>query len=227
MSKNLQSNSIDATQKDLDEKKSYSKLQWFIFVIIIPFLFSIAVILVVLTISGLNVFDMADKYSNKIPLVSKMVDSSTSEIEIEETVVNLKATIEDQKIEIDKLQADVETKQKELTASQQRIEEMTSEIQLLKESKKNISIKLEEVAALYETMSSKKAAAILSEMPTIEVLDILVNMNNESRAAVLEKMDPVKAAELTVLIKNETENTDNEQKELATTKTTGNLDTPN
>ena len=48
------------------EEKSYSKLQWFIVVIIIPSIFALAVALIVATVAGVNVIDKAKEYSEKI-----------------------------------------------------------------------------------------------------------------------------------------------------------------
>lgn len=191
---------------NLEETKSetkYNKLQWFFFVIVIPLLFAIAIALVVMTIAGLNVFDMVEEYGEKIPGIATLLDKkevSTSKDEVE-TVFSLRATIEDQKDEIANLQGEIDSKQTEIVASQEEIEKLTNEIKILQEKEKQATIKLEELAKVYETMSSKKSSAILAAMANEDALDIISTMNNTARAAVLEKMEPTKAAELTVLLK--------------------------
>lgn len=190
-----------ADEQILNEEKNNSKFQWFLFVIVIPLFFSIAIALVVMTISGINVFDLAQKYSGKIPVVSSIISNDKDREEASDSVFSLKATIEDQKAEIAKLQGEIESKQNDLIASQKEIDNLINEIKALEAKEKEATIKLEELAKVYETMSAKKSAAILSEMANKDTIEILVKMNNETRAAVLEKMEPKKAAELTVLLK--------------------------
>lgn len=190
---------------ELDEEKGdtkYNKFQWFLFVIIIPFLFAIAIALVVMTIAGINVFEMVDEYSHKVSKVTSLIKNEEVSSDDAETVFTLRATIEDQKTEIANLQGEIDSKQTEIVASQEEIEKLTNEIKILQEKEKQATIKLEELAKVYETMSSKKSSAILAAMANEDALDIISTMNNTARAAVLEKMEPVKAAELTVLLKS-------------------------
>lgn len=209
--KNKQQNTKNGLQK-LDNGKNSSKFQWFFFVIVIPFLFAIVIALVVMTIAGLNVFDLANQYRDKIPGVSSVIDKDVETEDSDESLFTLKATIEDQKAEITKLQNELENKQMEIDESKIKIENLNKELTLLQEKEKEITIKLEELAKVYEAMSSKNAASIFSEMDVEETLDIIGKMNNDSRAAILEKMEPTKAAELTVLLKGDENqpNTDNQ-----------------
>lgn len=213
----ITNNITDTSLEQIEDEKKYSKLQWFFFVIVIPLLFAIAIALVVMTIAGINVFDLAHKYGEKLPVISSIIADDEKVNETTENVFTLKATIEDQKVEIAKLQADIENKENERKISQEEIENLQKQLEALQAQEKEATIKLEELAKMYETMSAKKSAAIFSEMANQDALDILVKMNNESRAAVLEKMDPKKAAALTVLLKAEEDKVNaeinNEQRE--------------
>ncbi len=52
------------------EEKKYSKIQWFFIIIVIPALFALAVAMVVASVAGINVFEKAKEYSEKIPFIS-------------------------------------------------------------------------------------------------------------------------------------------------------------
>ena len=49
---------------DMEDKKP-SKIQWFLFVIVIPLIFAILVIVIVLSLTGENVFEKAKDLSTK------------------------------------------------------------------------------------------------------------------------------------------------------------------
>lgn len=201
-----------------EQEKKYSKLQWFFFVIVIPLLFAVAIALVVMTIAGINVFDLAQKYGEKIPGISAIVSDEEQISEATENVFTLRATVEDQKVEIAKLQSEIESKQASLELSQKEIDKLMQELKAFEEQEREITLQLEELAEVYETMSAKKSAAILSEMTNEDTVEILGKMSNEARAAVLEKMEPAKAAALTKLLKpdDRKKNTDNNTEQAET-----------
>ncbi|HHY74626.1 MAG TPA: MgtE protein [Bacillus bacterium] len=196
---------------EAEGEKKYSKLQWLFACFIIPLLFAIVVALVVMTVTGFNVFDLAHKYSGKIPVVSSiMAGDKTKSKTTTENIHSLKATIEDQKVEIEDLKAEIESKQNDLQVSQEEIDDLNKKLQALQKKQEKATVRLDEVVKVYETMSAKKSAEIFANMKNEDVLEILIRMNNAARAAVLEKMDPVKAADLTVLLKAEEEKTSTE-----------------
>lgn len=191
--------------EDVEVEKKYSKIQWFFACFVVPLLFSVVVSLVVMSMAGINVFHLAEKYKDKIPDVTSLVNHDEKTSAPTERITSLNATIKQQKQEIAKLKTEIESKLKDLKGSKEEIDLLTKQLESLQEKQVTATVKLEELAKVYETMSAKKSAAIFSKMDNKDVIEILVNMNNEARAAVLEKMDPVKAAKLTVLLKDEVE----------------------
>ncbi|NSL51182.1 MgtE protein [Bacillus sp. P2(2020)] len=186
-----------------ENEKEYGKIQWFFYVIFIPFIFAIVTSIVVMTMAGIDVPKLAQKYSTKIEEMSS-VFSGEDNIEIANKKISLlQKTIEEQKKEISNLKTEIKRKQSDLEGSQKEIEKLTKDLHELEEKQQLATMQLKEVVKVYETMSAKKAAAILSELPNEESLDILKTMNNEAKAAILEKMDPKKAAQLTIMLKPE------------------------
>lgn len=185
-------------------EKDYSKIQWFIFVILIPLLFAITLSLVILTVAGMNVFDLAKKYGEKVPVISSMIDDENDKATSDEnSVFQLKATVEDQKATIANFEAQITEKDETIKALQEEVKKLTEELQQIKNEKNKVNKSIEDIASMYAEMSSKNAAAILTELENEEAVDILLEMDNEARGAIFSKMEPIKAAELTRLLKPE------------------------
>lgn len=66
---------MEQFEKDEETKKT-SKLQWFLFVVFIPLLFTISVVLLILTFSGINVFEQGKKYASQLPFVSQWIEGT-------------------------------------------------------------------------------------------------------------------------------------------------------
>ncbi|MNE54846.1 MgtE intracellular N domain protein [compost metagenome] len=65
-----------------------------------------------------------------------------------------------------------------------------------------------ELAKLYAGMKGSKAAPMMENLTTEEMVQIFSAMNNASKTAILEKMDPEKAADVSVKLKETTNSTD-------------------
>ena len=69
---------MDKVAEELETKKT-SRFQSFIYVVLIPLLFTITVALIVMTILGYNVFELTKEYGQKIPFVSSMISDDASD----------------------------------------------------------------------------------------------------------------------------------------------------
>jgi flagellar protein FlbB len=192
---------------EIEKEENVSKIQWFLFVIVIPLLFAIALTLVITTIAGMNVFDVAKKYGTKIPGVSQLVggtEKSTEQI-LKENILEQKATIEEKTMKIKKLEQEIENKQNQIDSLKQEIERLNAELSAKQEEAAQPSSNekqptVQDIAKMYETMSEKNAADIISRMSDNDAINILASLNSEKAAAILEKMNPANAAKYTTLL---------------------------
>jgi flagellar protein FlbB len=187
-----------------NDEKSYSKFQWFLFVILIPLLFAITLALVIMTVSGVNVFDAAKKYGEKIPGIAQLIpnEKKASEEILKEDLIEQKATVEEKTMEIKKLEKELENKQKEIDSLKNEIERLNAEMETKQstEQENQQGQTIEDIVKMYESMSAKSAANIIPEMSDNDAVKILSSLDSEKAAAILEKMDPANAAKYTALL---------------------------
>ncbi|MEH7122855.1 MotE family protein [Bacillus sp. JJ1532] len=193
--------------KVLEEKKQ-SKFQGFIFVVLIPLLFAITVALIVMTILGINVFELSKEYGQKIPFISSALNEEGSQSieDIESKMIELEAEIKDREAKISKLETEIENKDEEISQVQlekERLEEEILELTAMKDENKRA---FKDIIKTYETISAKKAAPILSQMGEEEALQILSSIKADTLAAIMEKMNPEDAARYTELLTANAEN---------------------
>lgn len=195
-------------------EKNYSTLEWIFYIIIIPILF-----ISILTVTLLWVFDYDIKKTvletlNKVPLVEKLIDDhqftdqnyllkNNTKEQLQFTIDELKNTLNDKSFTLVEYENIVSKKVEEINLLKQQIEDLESKLNEKNMSEKSREQELAEVAKVYENMSSKNAANIISNLSYEEALLILGQMNIEAKSGILEKMDPKKAADLSVLLKDQ------------------------
>lgn len=197
---------MDKLIEEKESKKS-SRIQGFIFVVIIPLLFAITVALIAMTLLGYNVFEITKEYSQKIPFASTIFnDDKTQSVEgFENKVIDLEAEIKDREAKITQLETKLDKKDQEISRTQMEKERLEDEIVELTAMKEENKRAFKDIVKTYETISAKKAAPILSQMSEQEALQILSNIKSDSLAAIIEKMDPEDAARYTELLTAEVE----------------------
>lgn len=214
-------NKINQPNDNIDEieEQQPSKIQGFLFVIIIPLIFAILVIAIVLSLTGSNVFEKVKDISNTVSTQvfhnsGKQQDKTTT-AQFEKEIVDLEAEIKDKEAEIKSLQNIVDTRDQTIQqaeAEKQQLQKQLNDLQKAKSSNQNTSSGVgqanqgtmnssSEVAKTYEAMSPKKSAPILAQMSDADSVGILANLKPETVAKVLEQMNPADAARLTKLLK--------------------------
>ncbi|GGJ55952.1 flagellar motility protein MotE (MotC chaperone) [Anoxybacillus voinovskiensis] len=196
-------------ETELEEEGKIGKFKWFLFVIVIPLLFAIALALVIATVAGFNVFGAIQKYGGNIPYVSEWINGkqqSTEQI-LQKTMLEQKAMIDEKTQQIKKLENTIKTKQSEIDALKQEIKRLNAELTAAKQqqgtsstTKNETKPTVQDVTKIYETMSPKNAAAIIPKMSDEEAVYILSALSNDTAAAILEKMTPEEAAKYTTLL---------------------------
>ncbi|MED3552189.1 MotE family protein [Cytobacillus praedii] len=192
---------MDKVAEELESKKT-SRFQSFIFVVLIPLLFTITVALIVMTILGYNVFELTKEYGQKIPFISSALsdDASNSAKDVETKMIELEAEIKDREAKIANLETELESKDQEISRAKLEKEQLESEIEELTAMKEDNKRAFKDIVKTYETISAKKAAPILSQMSETEALEILTNLKSDTLAEIMEKMEPEDAARYTELL---------------------------
>jgi flagellar motility protein MotE (MotC chaperone) len=183
----------------MKQNEKSSKFVWFLLVIAVPAVFAVTVFGIVLSFMGVNVIEEAKNTGKKIPIVKNIFNDQAPAVAVSQSTENQwKAKFEEQEEYIKILSADLQKKEKEVIA-------LKSDIALLEKQVEDAetSVKADEndqLKKLYEAMSAKDAAAVMTEMNNNEVLGILTLLQAETQAAILAKLDAKRAAELTVLM---------------------------
>jgi flagellar motility protein MotE (MotC chaperone) len=183
----------------MKQNEKSSKFVWFLLVIAVPAVFAVTVFGIVLSFMGVNVIEEAKNTGKKIPVVKNVFNDQAPAVSVSQNTENQwKGKFEEQEEYIKILSADLQKKEKEVTA-------LKSDIALLEKQVEDAetSVKADEndqLKKLYEAMSAKDAAAVMTEMNNNEVLGILTLLQAETQAAILAKLDAKRAAELTVLM---------------------------
>ncbi|MEK4148380.1 MULTISPECIES: MotE family protein [Robertmurraya] len=190
--------------EEVEEKKA-NKFQWFLYTGVIPVLFLIVVLLIVFSVAGINVFEKAQEYSQKIPFLSQMMEEEPSKTmeDLEADTIELEGIIKDKEAQIEKLQQELEGKDTEIERNKLEIEQLQLQIDDLLAIQEENKRAFQDIVKTYETMSAKKAAPIISQMQEQEAMQILSNIKSDNLAAILENLSPEEAAKYTELLTNE------------------------
>lgn len=184
--------------KSVKKERESSKLQWFLFAAI-PVIFIVFMILVILSITGVNVFEETKTQLAKIPGLSGLTAEKESGAldEYEERIVNLEADLKDREAQMEKYESIIDSKDMEIQnadLARQRVEGEIEELRAVQNEDKKES---KEIVKTFEEMRPNKAAPILVAIGDEEALKILSNVKTETLASILEKMEPETAARLT------------------------------
>lgn len=189
------------------EEKKVNKFQWFVFTVLIPLLFAIVVALIVFSFAGVNVFEKAKEYGQKIPFFSSLVDKEEEKtvVDWETNIIELEAEIKDREAQISGLQTELDSKSVEVERANLEIEQLQIQIADLIALQEENKRAFKDIVRTYETMSAKKAAPIIALLRDEEAVKILTNLKTDTLAAIMEKMEPEDAAKYTELLTNENE----------------------
>ncbi|CUA80108.1 MotE family protein [Anoxybacillus suryakundensis] len=196
-----------------EETKKTSKFQWFLFVVFIPLLFTISVVLLILTFSGINVFEQGKKYASQLPFVSQWIEGTEAneKKKLQEQIVELKAAIVEKEKQLKKANDALKEKEAEIDALKQEIARLQAEKEQAQEPTTTPTTEQTngtrvDVVKMYETMTPKKAAEIIPQMSDQEAVNLLSKLKTDKAAAILEKMDATNAAKYTSLLAKKANN---------------------
>lgn len=198
-------------QFEKEEMKKTSKFQWFLFIGFIPLLFTLSIVLLVLTFSGINVFEQGKKYASQLPFVSQWIEGTEAneKKKLQQQIVELKATIAEKEKQLTKANDVLKEKESEIDALKQEIARLQTENEQVQDQRSSIEQtngSRVDVVKMYETMSPKKAAEIIPQMSDQEAVNLLSKLKTDKVSSILEKMDAVNAAKYTSLLAKKANN---------------------
>ena len=184
-------------------EKEYSRFQWFLFVILIPSIFTLLVVFVLLSVAGFKPLGVMKDVVAKIPAVSSLFSDEKKEQNPEEDeieIADLESEIQEKETKITQLENELVKKSDEIEALENEINNLSDELVKLQKERLAKSKSLNELTKMYELMSPKNAAKIIPNLQEEEAREILSSIDTEKLAAIFEKMAPEDAAKFTQLI---------------------------
>ncbi|MBS2968986.1 hypothetical protein J9317_09460 [Metabacillus sp. KIGAM252] len=180
-------------------KKEYGRFQWFLFVILIPLVFTVTLAAIILSVAGVNVAGTAKEWvsgltgsaqDKKAQTASQSAPGNDELKRAEIENKELAASVTTQKQEIKAMENDVLLKEKKIASLSKEVEDLKAQL------KQTASVKTEQkdIAKLYEGMSANKAADILPLLGEDDAMKILGAMKDDQVTSILEKMTPENAA---------------------------------
>jgi flagellar motility protein MotE (MotC chaperone) len=209
---------------EFENEGSAGKFERFLF-LMIPIIFTLVLLGVLLTLFNMDIRNNVLSIANKIPFVEKWIpdppaDPSLSEeqqaeeqAESSETTINeLKAQLVQQGEQLNKVTEEKAAGEKQVEALKKQIESMEQEAAASEEAdaveEDAYQKQVTDLAKLYAGMKASKAAPIMENLTTDEMVQIFSVMNNASKTAILEKMTPKTAADVSIKLKENTTSTD-------------------
>lgn len=195
------------------QEKSYNRLEWIFYIIILPLLFTTILTGVLLHFLGVNVVQSLQVWLNQVPYVKSIVPDPSLEagrtLTAEEEAallnerleqMNAQLTSKDGELaQLQKIAVERESKIKELEEQIKGLEQALEEKRISEETQQN---EIKKLAQLYEGMSASRAAPIIEALTLEEAVLVMKAMKPDSQADIFSKMDPQKAADISILLKD-------------------------
>ncbi|WP_409294376.1 MotE family protein [Peribacillus sp. SCS-26] len=186
--------------KELElEEKRQNRVQWFIFVILIPLIAASIFTIVILKAAGIDAGKAAKGLGEKIPGIKELVkeEKKPPAKRYETQIASLQDTLKKNEAKISQLESIIDSRDKVISSNEIEKQRLDQEIVELTKAKDENKKAFKDIIQTYQNMSPGKAAPILSELDENEAVKILSNLSSETLAAILEKMEPAEAASLT------------------------------
>jgi len=215
---------VAKNELELDNEESAGKFERFLF-LMIPIIFTLVLLGVLLTLFNMDIRNNVLTLANKIPVVEKWVPDPAKDSALddkqqaEEQVASSETTIKELKSKLAEQSETLKKASEEKAAQDTQVQALQTQIKGMEESAaaaKEDSVSAEDayqkqvtdLAKLYAGMKASKAAPIMENLTTEEMVQIFRVMNNASKTAILEKMTPKTAADVSVKLKESTTSTD-------------------
>lgn len=219
---------------DMDlEKGSGGGFERFMF-FLIPIVFTIVLVGVLLTLFNMDFRSEMMSLGSKIPIVKNWIPESkektaqTKEADQKAQSKSSEATIKQLKADLAKQTEELKKASDAKTAQDKKVTELQNQVNTLQTQQSQAGQQgqtgtqsadgktaedpyvkqAKNLASMYEGMTASKAAPIMENLTTEEIVQLLSYMDPANSAKILQKMDAKKAADITMALKNVTPSTD-------------------
>lgn len=199
---NLKKKKEAGESAERQSKKSIGFFQILLAWIIIPLMFTMAVVLIIAKVADVNVFDQAKEFTSKVPFLEQKAPNEKVEgdLILEERVISLQAEIQEKEAQLFEVQDELtQVKDSNETLVIEK-EKLNEEIEALKLAQSESKRDFKEIVTTYEQMSAKSSAPVITKMGDAEAVQILSSLKPATLAAILEKMSPEDAAKYTSML---------------------------
>ncbi|WP_158232101.1 MotE family protein [Sporosarcina sp. P20a] len=187
---------------DRQSKKSIGFFQILLAWIIIPLMFTTAVVLIIAKVADVNVFDQAKEWTSKVPFIEQKATDEKVEgdLILEERVISLQAEIQEKEAQLFEVQDELTQVKDSNETLEIEKEKLNEEIEKLKLAQSESTRDFKEIVTTYEQMSAKSSAPVITKMGDAEAVQILSSLKPATLASILEKMSPEDAAKYTSML---------------------------
>ena len=199
------------------EKSTYGPIERFMYLIVIPVIFTGILVVVLFSIFDYDVMNAVLRTLNKVPVVEKLVPNPPGELAlVEEEEQDPDVTLTSDSGEDVPMQGELSWHEEELARltalnaeKDEYIEQLLAELERLETSREEHAIdeeqygeSIQRISSIYAKMMPSRAAAIMQNLTPAERVLILSEMKTNDQIRILEKMDAATAAETSMLLKD-------------------------
>ncbi|MDQ1913310.1 hypothetical protein RAC89_23215 [Paenibacillus sp. GD4] len=210
---------------DTENSTSYGAMERFLIWFLIPFVFTAVLLGVLLTIFDYDIMNNVLRTANKLPVVSSIIpdpkdkpsdastksttaegkaDTTTAPAAPEDKVAGLTAQLQAKDADLKKAEALLQQRDQLIKDLQLKNSGLEEQAKVKTQSEDEYTNQIQQLAAMYAKMTPSKAAPIMENLTTREMVLVLSMMKTDERVKILEKMDAKKAAEASILLKDQT-----------------------
>ncbi len=170
--------------------------------VLIPILFTMALVLIIAKFADVNVFDKTKELTGNLPFISEKKEEEpvAGDLVLEEQVVTMQAEIQEKEAQLFKVQQDLNKSANENEKLLIEQEKLLDEIAVLIRDKDDSKRDFNEIVTTFEQMSAKSSAPVITKMSDAEAIRILTSLKSATLASILEKMSPEDAAKYTTMM---------------------------
>jgi len=208
------------------EKSSYGTIERFIYIILLPILFTAILTGVLLTLFDYDVKNVVYNIGRKIPIINNIVpkeqiagadtgNPASESIQLDQQVMDLTDASAEKDNKILQLEVEAKSRDKQISQLEESVEKFVLEQETNAMNSEEYRKQLKNLASMYAGMTASKSAPILENLTMPELVLVLYEMSAEDQGRILEKMNPKTAADASIQLKDVNESTRKDWEEQA------------
>jgi len=202
------------------EGSSYSALERFLIWFVIPFVFTAVLLGVLLSIFDYDIKSNVQRALHNIPIVGSIVPAPQEKPVVadgdpatpassdqvakakDDEIARLNAKVTELEAALQQSDATAASKDQSLKDAEAKQAELEEKLKDHTQTQEEYDNQVTQLAGIYANMSPSKAAPIMQNLTTKEMVLVFNKMKSDARSAILEKMDPKIAAEASIMMKD-------------------------